>query len=113
MSAKGQPYLRWHHSDHPYLRRLRQRLEHLAGGACAYCGATASAEVRLEFHHPLGRDWQPRKLSWSQRLHRYRKELLAGLVVLACEECNNKERRHHGYRADSRLYEYDTTNQPF
>lgn len=117
MSASGQPYLRWHNRDHPYLVRKRLRLESLLGASCSYCGLTRSDGVNLQFHHHLGRDYSVNRLSWSMRLARYRQEIEAGVLrYLACDQtgndCHNRRKRQSPNQP-VKLYDYDTTNQPF
>lgn len=98
MPAVRQPYLRWHHEDAPYLRRKRLRLEALLGGRCSFCGLTRDDGVELEFHHHPRRRWydaggnpvSPRQLSWAQRLIRYHREIVKGVLkYLACSGDNS------------------------
>lgn len=105
--------------DHPYLLRKRLRLESLLGGCCSYCGASREDGVNLQFHHPLGRDWTPNKLSWSQRLVRYAREIKDGLLTLACDQtgknCHEEQKKLAKQRTHeaTRLYDYDQSSQPF
>jgi len=120
MSARttGTPYLLWHKVRHPYLIRLRLRLEAMLGARCAFCGLTRADGVNLQFHHHAGRDWSPRKLSWGQRLHRYHAEIKSGAIrALACDQtgndCHNKCKREAPSQP-VKLYDYpDAANSPF
>jgi hypothetical protein len=119
MSARtpGTPYLPWHKVRHPYLIRLRLRLEAMLGSKCAFCGLTRDDGVNLQFHHHAGRDYQPRKLSWGQRLHRYHADIKSGAILaLACDQTGNDCHNRCKRMAPSvpvKLYEYDPANQPF
>ena len=109
-ASAGQPYLRWHNRDHPYLQRKRLRLESLLGARCSYCGLSRDDGVNLQFHHHAGRDWIPRKLSWSMRLERYKAEIESGaLLYLACDQTgNNCHEKCKGKPHEStKLYDYD------
>ena len=117
-TSKGASYLRWHRVDKPACSRLRLRLEAMLGGACAFCGLTREDGANLEFHHPAGRDWSPRLLSWKQRLYRYKKEIEQGLLVLACDQrgnnCHEQQRSGSARNEAAKLYEYPTDDsQPF
>lgn len=68
--------------------RWRQRREALLaalGARCAVCGAKEG----LEFDHILAEDWQPMKLSKSQRLDVYESAYAMGNLQLLCA-------KHHG-----------------
>lgn len=109
---------RWHDIVKPHLNRKRLRLEALLGSTCSYCGLTRADGVNLQFHHHLGRDYQPRKLSWNQRLCRYEAEIKAGvLLYLACDQSGRNCHENCKRQAPSsptKLYDYATTaNQPF
>jgi hypothetical protein len=119
-TATGQPYARWHARDHPYLQRKRLRLEALLGARCSYCGLSRDDGVNLQFHHHAGRDWTPRKLSWSMRLARYKAEIATGaLRYLACDQTGNNchERCKGAPHEATKLYDYDhdiaDANTPF
>lgn len=104
----------WHRVDKGYCQRLRLKLEATLGGECSFCGLTRDDGVDLQFHHHLGRDWKPRKLSWKQRLLRYRKEIRAGVLkYLACELCHEAQRGKMPRNEVTKLYEYDGENVPF
>lgn len=109
---------RWRTVVAPHLRRKRLRLEALLGSACSYCGLSRADGVNLQFHHHLGRDYQPRKLSWSQRLCRYEAEIRAGVLrYLACDQsgndCHNRCKRE-APSSPQKLHEYPVTaDQPF
>jgi hypothetical protein len=115
LMSNNTPYLRWHYKDGPAARRLRLRLEGLLGSRCHYCGVTREQGASLQFHHPLGRDWTPSKLSWKQRLYRYKKEISLGLLALACDDsgagnnCHEKQRltAKRRVREAVKLYDYD------
>lgn len=65
---------------------LRAQLRRELGGLCAVCGATDD----LEFHHPKGRDWQPRKKSLLQRMRLYWRDHKVHPLTLLCSGCNTK-----------------------
>lgn len=67
-----------------YVRAARERLIESMGGACELCGV----EYDLEFDHPNGREWEPRKLNRWARLAAYRRDLAAGNLRLLCGLCN-------------------------
>lgn len=71
--------------------KVRVALIEEMGGKCVDCGETDTKE--LEFEHPQGRDWEPRKKSYSARMSIYRREWKAGLIVLCCADCNKKRRK--------------------
>lgn len=57
------------------------------GGQCATCGT----KKRLEIHHPDGRSYSLRELSYAQRVDRYLKEEKAGLLGVLCRNCNARD----------------------
>ncbi len=67
-------------------RKARRLLIIEMGGRCHYCPRVR----RLEFHHKARRLWRAEKTSRWVRLARYRREWLAGAVVLACPKCNKR-----------------------
>lgn len=79
----------WQAYRHDYLARRRLALEARLGACCAACGLSREEGVNLEFHHPKGRGYSARKLSWAQRLSRYAREIDQGLVVLLCDRTGN------------------------
>lgn len=74
-----------------YAQRVRSELINKMGGVCVDCGA--DDQDKLEFDHVHGRDYEPKKLSYSARLARYRREFEAGLLRLLCADCNKKRRK--------------------
>ena len=66
---------------------LRNLMREALGGKCKKCGL----EFGLSFHHPNGRDWEPRKMNLLQRMRHYYKDFLAGLIELWCVDCNQKD----------------------
>ena len=66
---------------------LRDLMRRELGGKCKKCGF----EFDLSFHHPNGRDWEPRKMNLLQRMRWYYKDFLAGLIELWCVDCNRKD----------------------
>jgi hypothetical protein len=56
------------------------------GGVCedGFCFETE----RLEFDHPEGRDWEPRRLSRLQRIARYEADAAGGRLRLLCRSHN-------------------------
>jgi hypothetical protein len=71
---------------------LRDGLRAELGGKCP-CGATE----QLEFHHPHGRDWEPRKKNLLQRMRLYWRDYLRGELSLLCSPCNSKDGGYRGY----------------
>lgn len=85
------------------VRRRRAQLIAFLGGCCAKC----HAREKLEFDHPRGRSWQPRKLSRHNRIARYWADARAGNLRLLCRSCNGRDGAHrvNGARAERRRYE--------
>lgn len=69
------------------MRDLRDKLEDVMGGECARCHSTEN----LEFHHPTGRDWEPRQKNRLQRMRLYWRDFRAGLLQLLCASCNRSD----------------------
>ncbi len=65
--------------------QIRQQLLALLGGKCVRCGTTSF----LEFDHPNGRAYHPRRLSHLQRMRRYRRDAKKGLLRLLCKSHNS------------------------
>lgn len=82
-----------------YLRRLRIQLIEKLGGQCAVCGDRED----LEFDHidPKTKRYSSHKLSWAQRLFRYRKEIAEGKIQLLCADHN----RCKGFKSMARYRE--------
>lgn len=59
------------------------------GGKCVWCGETRD----LEFDHIQPRDYSARRLSWLQRINRYREEMKEGKIQLLCRSCNARKQR--------------------
>lgn len=74
-----------------YANRRKAELIIAMGSQCWGCGSTHD----LEIDHPNGRDWQPRKKSFSHRIIIYWREWLRGEVRLLCAKCN-ADRRYNG-----------------
>jgi 5-methylcytosine-specific restriction endonuclease McrA len=68
---------------------LRQRL----GGKCQKCGR----KEELEFHHPNGRNWEPRRCNLRQRMRRYWADYRRGNLALWCSPCNSQDGGIRGY----------------
>lgn len=72
-----------------YANRRKAELITELGSCCWACGAHSP----LHIDHPHGRDWSPRKTSFSARIARYWREWLEGRSVrLLCESCNHSRR---------------------
>lgn len=72
-----------------YANRRKAELIQAMGNCCWACGALAP----LHIDHPFGRDYQPRKLSFSARVARYWREWTEGQRIrLLCESCNDSRR---------------------
>jgi 5-methylcytosine-specific restriction endonuclease McrA len=75
-----------------WARKRRDALIEKLGGACARCGQTAEESgYALEFDHPHGRDWEPRKLNRWSRVVRYERDAEAGRLRLLCKQCNSAD----------------------
>lgn len=74
-----------------YAQRVRQELRALLGGACELCMETD--ESALEFDHIFGRDYNLRKLSFSARMARYKREAEEGKLRILCRTCNLAARK--------------------
>ncbi len=74
---------------------LREQLRALLGGKCSNekCGATE----HLEFHHPNGRDWEPREKNLMQRMRLYERDHERGQLALLCSPCNGRDGAIRGY----------------
>ncbi len=74
---------------------LRDKLRAELGGKCSNekCGAT----MNLEFHHPHGRDWEPRKQNLLQRMRLYWRDHESGRLALLCSPCNGRDGAVRGY----------------
>jgi hypothetical protein len=75
--------------DQKELSKLSQALNEAMGNVCAWACSDDPCEGSLERHHPNGRDYKPRQLSWRQRLKRYWQDYREGNLMLLCE-------KHHG-----------------
>lgn len=73
-----------------YAQKIRAELIEKLGGKCVACHE-ADAD-KLEFDHCYGRAYTPSKLSYCQRLIKYRRESELGLIRLLCAECNKAAR---------------------
>lgn len=75
------------------VRRRRAALLARLGGRCAVCGT----KERLEFDHPLGRDYDPASLSGWRRIKRYEADARAGNLRVLCRYDNASRRswEHH------------------
>lgn len=74
---------------------LRDSLRARLGGVCSNprCRSTRN----LEFHHPYGRDWEPREKNLLQRMRLYARDFKAGRLVLLCSHCNAIDGGYRGY----------------
>jgi hypothetical protein len=71
-----------------YANRRKAELILAMGSVCWACGSSGPLHV----DHPNGRDYQPRKLSFSARVARYWREWTAGEIRLLCEQDNDSNR---------------------
>ena len=73
-----------------YAQKIRGELIIQLGNKCVSCGESDTA--KLELDHCYGRPYTPNKLSYCQRLIRYRNEAKLGLIRLLCADCNKAAR---------------------
>ncbi len=73
-----------------YARALREKLIAQLGGKCELC--QECDPDKLEFDHKKGRAYDPRTLSYSARLARYKREAELDLLRLLCGDCNKAVR---------------------
>lgn len=83
--------------------RERRQLIELMGGSCTACGDDEDASgFSMEFDHPNGRDWTPRRKNRWVRMALYRRDWLAGNLRLLCRRCNARDgARRRGGRKTS------------
>jgi 5-methylcytosine-specific restriction endonuclease McrA len=74
-----------------YASKMKRVLIELLGGRCALC--PEDDPDKLEFDHINGRDYEPRQLSYSARLAKYKREAAAGKLRLLCGPCNREARK--------------------
>ena len=82
----------------------RRRLIAEMGGICTSCGDDEDTSgFALEFDHPNGRDWTPRKKNRWVRMTLYWRDWRAGNLRLLCKRCNARDgQRFRWPRKDSR-----------
>lgn len=88
---------KWSTKKKQLLRRI-QRLIDFLGGCCCRCGTKqletdedgTNWHTQFQFHHPNGRDWIARKVSWVARISRYWRDAEAGNLELVCWRCHNQ-----------------------
>lgn len=73
-------------------RRRRDALVARLGGACVRCHASE----RLEFDHPRGRSWHPKRVSRWRRIKLYELDADAGNLRLLCRRCNARDGGRRG-----------------
>jgi hypothetical protein len=82
-----------------YATRKMTELKNDMGGKCHRCG---EADLdKLEFHHPLGRSYEPSSMSRWMRAVQYRRDWNTGLLVLACVKCNRSEGASRAYASST------------
>ena len=69
-------------------RATRDLLFKLLGSTCKACGS----HEKLEFDHIKGRNYNPRELSYRDRLNKYLAEFKAGELQTLCSSCNLDKR---------------------
>lgn len=74
-----------------YANRRKAELIAAMGGRC-WNPDCSTPYGPLHIDHPNGRNWIPRKTSFSARIARYWREWLAGEVRLLCEHDNDSNR---------------------
>lgn len=74
-------------------KKIRAELILKLGAKCAKCGETE--DDKLEFDHIHGRAYDVNKLSYRQRMTRYRDEAARNLIRILCGVCNRAERKKH------------------
>jgi hypothetical protein len=68
------------------VKRRRAALITRLGGKCIGCGATQN----LQFHHPNGRPWIPRRLARHNRIPICERDAAAGNLQLLCISCHSR-----------------------
>lgn len=66
---------------------LRDELRQRMGGMCVKC----ESEDYLEFHHPNGRTWEPRRCNLRHRMRIYHQDFMNGNLQLLCSTCNGRD----------------------
>lgn len=74
---------------------LRDELRRILGGRCS--NTKCRSDHDLEFHHPYGRDWEPREKNLMQRMRLYRRDFELGRLTLLCSPCNGLDGAFRGY----------------
>ena len=74
------------------------------GGKCEL-SHTGQCSGALEFHHPLGRDYEPSDFSRWQRVIKYRRDWNTGLLALRCV--------HHNRSAGGGAGNFDKKKEAF
>lgn len=74
---------------------LREKLRAVLGGRCS--NPKCRTTERLEFHHPEGRNWEPREKNLLQRMRLYWRDHDRGLLALLCSPCNGRDGAIRGY----------------
>ena len=86
MTSAGQSYKLRKQRERARLIALRNDLMKRLGDRCINCGSTEN----LEFDHPHGREYAPRRISRTKRLRFYREDFEAGNLRILCGACNKK-----------------------
>ena len=74
-------------------KKIREALLDKLGAVCVDCGE--DERDLLQFDHINGRDYEPNKLSYRQRMTRYRREVTEGKLAVVCGDCNLKRRKRN------------------
>ena len=74
---------------------LRDALRARLGGRCS--NLKCRSEHDLEFHHPFGRNWEPREQNLMQRMRLYERDFKSGKLALLCSKCNGLDGAFRGY----------------
>lgn len=70
-----------------WARKTRDAIIEQLGGKCVRCRGWKC----LTFDHIAPIRWEPRLVSWSQRMRRYKQDADAGLLQLLCIRCHGRK----------------------
>jgi hypothetical protein len=86
----------WRQRVNVWVANRRAALVTQLGGRCQICGTT----MNLEFHHPTGRPYEPRRMGRHNRIAAYYRDAAAGNLGLLCRSCNARDGAQRMLRDD-------------